>query len=93
MRHSIAVSPVGSRCVDDERQHNVWSRKKLSHHPCVRGPRCKIPIADNCIKFVLDALQPKVVADDKIVTKVIAEKKWCDTATAEHTTIELLVRV
>ena len=53
----------------------------------------KTPDVDNCIKFVLDALQPKVVADDKIVTKVIAEKKWCENATAECTTIELLVRV
>jgi Holliday junction resolvase RusA-like endonuclease len=53
----------------------------------------KTPDVDNCIKFVLDALQPKVVADDKSVTKVVAEKKWCDDATAECTTIELLVRV
>ena len=53
----------------------------------------KTPDVDNCIKFVLDALQPKVVADDKIVTKVVAEKKWCDDATLECTTIELLVRV
>ena len=53
----------------------------------------KTPDVDSCIKFVLDALQPKVIADDKIVTKVIAEKKWCDGATAECTTIELLIRV
>ena len=53
----------------------------------------KTPDVDNCIKFVLDALQPKVIADDKIVTKVVAEKKWCDDATLECTTIELLVRV
>ena len=52
----------------------------------------KTPDVDNCIKFVLDAMQPKVIADDKIVTKVIAEKKWCDDATLECTTIELLVR-
>ena len=52
----------------------------------------KTPDVDNCIKFVLDAMQPKVIADDKIVTKVVAEKKWCDDATLECTTIELLVR-
>jgi Holliday junction resolvase RusA-like endonuclease len=52
----------------------------------------KTPDVDNCIKFVLDALQPKVITDDKIVTKVIAEKKWCDGALAECTTLELLVR-
>ena len=44
------------------------------------------------VKFALDALQPRVVFDDKIVTKVVAEKKWCDGASAECTTIELLVR-
>ena len=53
----------------------------------------KTPDVDNCIKFVLDVLQPKVIADDKIVIKVVAEKKWCRSASAECTTIELLVRV
>ena len=53
----------------------------------------KTPDVDNCIKFVLDALQPKVIADDKIVTKVVAEKKWCDDATLECSTIELLILV
>ena len=52
----------------------------------------KTPDVDNCVKFVLDALQPRVIADDKFVTKVIAEKKWCDGATAECTTVELMVR-
>jgi Holliday junction resolvase RusA-like endonuclease len=51
----------------------------------------KTPDVDNCVKFALDALQPRVVFDDKIVTKVVAEKKWCDGASAECTTIELLV--
>ena len=53
----------------------------------------KTPDVDNCVKFVLDALQPQVIADDKIVTKVVAEKKWCEGSTAEMTTIELLIRV
>jgi Holliday junction resolvase RusA-like endonuclease len=51
----------------------------------------KTPDVDNCVKFVLDALQPRVVSDDKFVTKIVAEKKWCDGASAECTTIELLV--
>ena len=51
------------------------------------------PDVDNCIKFVLDALEPRVLANDKIVTKVVAEKKWCLTDTAECTTVELLERV
>ena len=49
LRHSNAVSLVASRCVDDERQRNMLSRKKLSHHPCVRGPRCKIPHETNSL--------------------------------------------
>ena len=53
----------------------------------------KTPDVDNCIKFVLDALEPRVLANDKIVTKVVAEKKWCLTDTAECTTVELLERV
>ena len=53
----------------------------------------KTPDVDNCIKFVLDALEPRVLANDKIVTKVVAEKKWCLTETAECTTVELLERV
>ena len=51
----------------------------------------KIPDVDNCVKFVLDALQPNVVTNDKFVTKVVAEKKWCPTDTAERTWIELHV--
>ena len=51
----------------------------------------KTPDVDNCTKFVLDALQPRVVVDDKIVTKIVAEKKWCDGASAECTSFELLV--
>ena len=35
MEHLITVSLVTSRCVSDERQHIMWSRKKLVHHPCV----------------------------------------------------------
>ena len=53
----------------------------------------KTPDVDNCVKCVLDALQPRVVANDKTVTKIVAEKKWCRTATEEMTLIELHVRV
>ena len=67
-----------------------YKKERLRHD----APRfvTKTPDVDNCIKFVLDALQPLVVFDDKIVTKVVAEKKWRDGATAECTTIELLRR-
>ena len=41
--HSIPVSLVASRCVWDERQHETWSWKKLSNHPCVRTSRSKFP--------------------------------------------------
>ena len=53
----------------------------------------KTPDVDNCVKFVLDALQPRVIANDKTVTKIVAEKKWCLTDTEEMTLIELHVRV
>ena len=53
----------------------------------------KTPDVDNCVKFVLDALQPHVIANDKTVTKIVAEKKWCLTDTEEMTLIELHVRV
>ncbi len=51
----------------------------------------KMPDVDNCVKFVLDALQPRVVANDNTVMKVVAEKKWCLTDTSEQTVIELHV--
>ena len=53
----------------------------------------KTPDVDNCVKFVLDALQPRVIANDKTVTKIVAEKKWCLTDTEEMSLIELHVRV
>ena len=53
----------------------------------------KTPDVDNCTKFVLDALQPRVINDDKIVSKIVVEKMWCETDTAQMTMIELLVRV
>ena len=53
----------------------------------------KTPDVDNCVKFVLDALQPRVVANDKTVTKIVAEKLWCLMDTEEMTMIELHVRV
>ena len=53
----------------------------------------KTPDVDNCTKFVLDALQPRVVHDDKFVSKIVVEKLWCETDTAQRTMIELHVRV
>ena len=53
----------------------------------------KTPDVDNCVKFVLDALQPRVIANDKTVTRIEAEKKWCLTDTEEMTLIELHERV
>ena len=53
----------------------------------------KTPDVDNCTKFVLDALQPRVVHDDKFVSRVEVEKLWCESDTAQRTSIELMVRV
>ena len=52
----------------------------------------KTPDVDNCTKFVLDALQPRVVADDKFISKIVVEKIWCQSDTAQRTIIELRVR-
>jgi Holliday junction resolvase RusA-like endonuclease len=58
-----------------------------------RNSLMKTPDVDNCTKFVLDALQPRVVHDDKFVSMIVVEKLWCETDTAQRTMIELHVRV
>ena len=37
----------------------------------------KVPDADNLAKFVLDALQKKILTDDKIVSTLVVHKRWC----------------
>ena len=49
----------------------------------------KRPDIDNCIKFLLDALQPEVILDDKLVVEVKVTKKWCNTKDEEATRVEL----
>ena len=49
----------------------------------------KRPDIDNCIKFLLDALQPEVIIDDKLVVEVKVTKKWCNTKDEETTRVEL----
>ena len=51
----------------------------------------KTPDADNLAKFVLDAVQKRILSDDKIVTTLVVHKLWCDNKTDERTVIELLV--
>jgi len=43
----------------------------------------KTPDIDNCIKFVLDALNGVAYHDDKQVAKVTATKKWMTTTDTE----------
>ena len=51
----------------------------------------KTPDADNLAKFVLDALQKKIVSDDKLVTTLVVHKRWCSTENEQRTVIELRV--
>ena len=51
----------------------------------------KKPDVDNCLKFILDSLQPAVVVDDKFVVNATVVKIWCDKKADEKTDIELTV--
>ena len=51
----------------------------------------KRPDVDNCLKFILDSLQPAVVIDDKLVVVAKIEKMWCNSADEEKTVVELTV--
>ena len=47
------------------------------------------PDIDNCLKFILDSLQPGVIIDDKLVVEVKVVKKWCSYKHEEMTEVEL----
>ena len=51
----------------------------------------KRPDVDNCLKFVLDSLQPAIMIDDKLVVEANVAKFWCNSAEEEKTEVELLV--
>ena len=51
----------------------------------------KRPDIDNCLKYILDSLQPEVIVDDKLVVKVTIVKKWCNSKDEEKTHVELMV--
>lgn len=48
-------------------------------------------MVDNIAKFVLDALQPAVLSDDKLVITVVVSKHWTSSKDKECTCIELRV--
>ena len=50
----------------------------------------KRPDIDNCLKFILDSLQPHVIIDDKLVVEVKIIKKWCNHKDEEKTEVELM---
>ena len=66
-------------------------KKDGSLKPGVPAHVLKRPDVDNCLKFILDALQPAVVIDDKLVVEAWIEKVWCSSAEEEKTEVELLV--
>ena len=49
----------------------------------------KTPDIDNLAKFVLDAIQKKILWDDKFVTTLVVHKPWCSTKNEQRTEIEL----
>ena len=49
----------------------------------------KTPDVDNLAKFVLDAVQKKILTDDKFVTTLVVHKRWCSTKNEQRTVIEL----
>ena len=51
----------------------------------------KRPDIDNCLKFILDSLQPAVMVDDKLVVEAKVVKYWCKNKADEKTQIELMV--
>ena len=51
----------------------------------------KRPDIDNCLKFILDSLQPAVVVDDKLVVEAKVKKCWCNNKSDEKTEVELMV--
>ena len=51
----------------------------------------KRPDIDNCLKFILDSLQPAVIVDDKLVVEAQIMKTWCNSADEEKTVVELTV--
>ena len=50
----------------------------------------KRPDIDNCLKFILDSLQPGVIIDDKLVVEVKIVKMWCNHKDEEKTKVELM---
>lgn len=51
----------------------------------------KTPDVDNLAKFVLDAVQKRILTDDKFVTTLVVHKRWCNTENDQRTVIELRV--
>ena len=51
----------------------------------------KRPDIDNCLKFILDSLQPNVIIDDKLVVEAKIVKKWCNDKDEEKTRVELVM--
>ena len=49
----------------------------------------KTPDVDNLAKFVLDAVQKKILTDDKFVTTLCVHKLWCLTKEEQRTEVEL----
>ena len=68
----------------------VHFKKDGSLKPTAPKYVLKRPDIDNCLKFILDSLQPDVIIDDKLVVEVKIVKKWCNHKDEEKTKVELM---
>ena len=88
---------------------NLYFKRPKSHFkkdgslkPSALAYVLKRPDVDNCLKFILDSLQPAVICvyfiklllqiiDDKFVVHATVVKLWCNDANEEKTEVELTV--
>jgi len=66
------------------RERDVWKLRPDApvHHT-------QVPDIDNLVKLVLDALTPRVFANDCVISSIVAEKKWTSRANAERTVVKI----
>ena len=92
--------PAGPAVADKavEVRASLHSKRPKSHFktngflkPSAPRHVLKRPDIDNCLKYILDSLQPEVIVDDKLVVKVTIVKKWCNSKAEEKTQVELMV--
>jgi Holliday junction resolvase RusA-like endonuclease len=66
------------------RERDIWKLRPDApvHHT-------QVPDIDNLVKLVLDALTPRVFANDCVIVSIVAKKKWTARANAARTLVEI----